>query len=354
MNLGTALWSGLLPRWRGRSGEAEAGYTLLLPVPGDLPVFARLALDVVRRQERQHRVAALVISDLPSPGVRGIVDEAHPEWPDLSYIAPAPYLRPALRALNDPGRFHGVQLVTGVEHARGTHILLHDADAILLDPRFLDGQYRTAVDHDADAVGVHPLWDVALREHRPDLVATWEMCARTSWLRSVAPYRHLAHPIAVGGGQHVADTTVYAQMRSGEGRLVLHGSDADFVHFNYVVSTYRKFQRASGVFEDTDFRLLFVRALTDALDVAAGPSLPDRSSLARGLSSNPDRVVYPDATPTKAAEYDRFRRRFGRAMGLVYRGRADVLDRLAETLLPFDRHYGLSTERGISTDGVSA
>jgi hypothetical protein len=240
-----------------------------------------------------------------------------------------------------------VQLVLGVEHATTTHVILHDADAIILKPDFFDAHYRAARDTGAVATGVHPLWDAWLRQYRPDLVATWEMCAQASWLRSVPPFRHLAHPMDVGGEQHVVDTTVFAQMRTPPGRLTLHGSDSEFVHFNYVVSTYRKFQAHRGTtFEDSAFRLLFIRLLTEALQVATdNDDLPSLTDLTRGLTPAPGCVVYP--APTAAGDdYAAFRAKLVDGVAVVYGRDSSVLHRLRGAMAPFDAHYRAPATRG--------
>ena len=49
--LKSAFWRIRFARWSSApSGAVRPGYTLLLPVPGDLPVFLELALAVCRTQ----------------------------------------------------------------------------------------------------------------------------------------------------------------------------------------------------------------------------------------------------------------------------------------------------------------
>lgn len=340
VNIGKLLWSVLLPRWK--PGPAPTfGYTLLLPVPGDLPVFAQLALDVCKQQDPAHRVETLVIPDLPSPPVQALVRRAQSEWPELKYVAPARYVRPFLRMLNDPGRYHGVQLITGVQRARGSHIILHDADAILTDTNFLAEHFAAAARTDAAAVGVNPYWDDSLRRRRPDLIATWEMCAQTAWLRGVPPQRHLGHIAKFSWGEHLVDTTIYAQMKTQIGSLALHGTESQFVHFNYVISTYRKFQAHSrDPFPDDNFRLLLIRVLSDALGTEEVGAVPTVAELSSGTTDSTAVVSYPAATPQGQRSYGSLRWRLVQGLAAIYGAHSEQVARLRDACAEFDRHYG--------------
>ena len=59
------VWRTAFARWPPLHDTRE-GYTLLLPVPADLPVFLRLALANAAAQDCDGRVETLVIPDVPS------------------------------------------------------------------------------------------------------------------------------------------------------------------------------------------------------------------------------------------------------------------------------------------------
>src|SRR6266702_4030874 len=77
---GAAYWRLRFRRW-GRRLPSEDGYTLLVPVPGDLPVFLDLALAVCRLQKSSSRIATLVLPDVTTPAVEAAVAAARPSWP---------------------------------------------------------------------------------------------------------------------------------------------------------------------------------------------------------------------------------------------------------------------------------
>lgn len=302
--VGARYWRVRYARWPGRLPQ-RPGYTLLVPVPGDLPVFLDLSLAVCRLQDPASRVATYVVPDVMTPQVREAVDRARPGWRgDLQLLElPAPE-RALLPRLKDPGRNHGAQIITGVGATRSTHVVLHDADLFLLQPDAHEQQYRRAVDGDLDVLGVSPAWDGWYAEHGLALAATWEMTARTDWLRSQPPHRLIGHDSDLFGERHTFDTTFWAQCHTPQQRIGVHELGDDLVHFNYVISTYRRFtRRGEGPFHDAQFRLLLIRVLIDLFDQGSPgayelPSLPE---LAAGLGADDATVVYRrDDLPTYA------------------------------------------------------
>ncbi|MGY1604682.1 hypothetical protein [Geodermatophilus sp. SYSU D00815] len=343
MTVRSAFWRLRFARW-GRRPAQRPGYTLLLPVPGDLPVFLDLALAVCRTQAAEHRLATLVIPDVPSEEVRRRVDEAAPTWPGPLHLLPLPAVdRAVLPRLGDPGRNHGAQLIRGVHAATSTHVVLHDADLFLMDPRVHEDEYALARARDLDVLGVSPPWDPWYAARGRTLAATWEQVARVDWLRAFPPHRHLGHDAVVGGERHTFDTTFWPQLHSDPARIAVgDGFEARIVHLNYVISTYRAYQRRSGPFHDDSFRLLLIRLFVD-LFAREGDDygLPDVEALAAGLGRAGD----PERAVGYAAEDGENYRRMRDKLQAVVRGPWSDPDRAArclELLRRFDDFYGLT------------
>lgn len=319
-------WQARFARWPPAPPARTPGYTVLVPVPGDLPVFLDLALAVCRAQDSPGRVATLVVPDVLTDAVSRIVAREKPGWPGLldSLALPRPE-RWILPRLGDPGRNHAVQLNTAVARAASTHVVLHDADLFLLEPDSHERQWAYAVEHDLDALGVDPAWDGWFAEHGLDLAATWEMTARTEWLRAFPPWRHIAHRAALDGDdeEHVFDTMYWAESRTPGGRIAVR-APGGIVHFNHVISTYRKFhafrrahrrEDAAGTgtaFGDPDFRLLLIRVLIDLFDTSGiRYDLPSANELAAGLGRPDATVTY---APADGATYHEFRPRLSQIL----------------------------------------
>lgn len=343
-------WQARFARWPPPPATLTAGYTVLVPVPGDLPVFLDLALAVCRAQDSPGRVATLVVPDVLTEAVARIVAREKPGWPGrLDLLAlPLPE-RWILPRLGDPGRNHAVQLNTAVARTRSTHVVLHDADLFLLEPDSHERQWAHAVEHDLDVLGVDPAWDGWFAEHGLDLAATWEMTARTEWLRAFPPWRHIAHRAALVGDdeEHVFDTMYWAESRTPGGRIAVR-SPGGIVHFNHVISTYRKFQSsrrspgrqtptgAGTAFRDPEFRLLLIRVLVDLFDTSGSSyDLPSATELARGLGRPGAPVTYESAD---GATYREFRPRLTRILTGFPQPANGSLD---AALAAFDGFYGL-------------
>jgi hypothetical protein len=330
-------WTGRFDRWGARP-EQRPGYSLLVPVPGDLPVFLELALRVLGTQRAEGRVETFVIPDVATTAVDSVVARHRAGWAGRLELLQLPYPeRVLLPRMHNPGRNHGVQLLTGVAHSRAEYIVLHDADLFLLAPGMLDERVALAQRENLDVLGADPAPDGWFADRGFHLSATWEMIARTDWLRAFPPFMHIAHEGELNGETHSFDTCVHPQVVADPARRRVVRSE-DVVHFNYVIATYRHFQRSRGSFEDDRFRLLLIRLFVDIFGQESDDALPTLAALARGLDDAQARVTYPAPDgPTREA-YARFRGKLDRILeGPWTPGDGRVA--LREQLRAFDRHY---------------
>jgi hypothetical protein len=346
-SLGARYWRARLGRWPVFAPTAvEEGYTLLVPVPGDLPVFLRVALAVIRHQQADHRVETLVIPDVVTTEVRDIVERTRAEWTGPLRLRPLPFPeRWALPRLNNPGRNHAVQLITGTAHSRASHVVLHDADLFLMEPDILDRQYVTCAKRRLACLGVSPVWDPWFAAHDRYPAATWELCARADWLKSFVPALHMAHENELFGERHAFDTTLYPQAITHPDLIGIEPS-TDIVHFNYVISHYRHFLRNTATpFTDNRFLLLFIRLLVDLFDASRSNDyrLPSLSDLGACLGRPEPEIAFPSVEEGSEG-YLYFRQRVERILSGPW---ADDRQRqmASSQLRPFDQFYS-GAQRG--------
>jgi hypothetical protein len=337
---GASYWTRRFGHWPRRSPAPLAGYTLLLPVPGDLPIFLDMALRVCAAQQAEHRVATIVLPDSPSAEIDRVVAAARPNWsgPLVTRLLPRPE-RWFLPRLHSGSRNHALQLVAGVSASRSTHIALHDADLFLLDHDLLDRQYLICKEQDLACIGLSPVWDDWFATKGLHLAATWDMVASVEWLRRWPPWRHMGHDDDFGGESHTFDTTLWAQSRTPPERIVVSDPPPSFVHFNYVISSYRHFQRQGAGYVDDRYRLLFIALLVELFSSRADAiALPDVRDLGVCLLQGSGAVTYPAATDSQNARYSSFRSQLAEALRAPYIS-DEALKKAAAALGPFDAHY---------------
>jgi hypothetical protein len=337
---GPRYWHARLRRWPERAAVSD-GYSLLVPVPGDLPVFLSLALAVCRHQDPAFRLETIVVPDRLTPAMKDLVAQARRDWPGELRLQPLPAPeRWMLPRLGNPGRNHAMQLITGVSRSRATYIVLHDADLFILRRDLHRREFETCRQGGLACLGISPAWDPWFADHGRQLAATWELCAQVQWVRSFAPVLHMAHQNELFGEKHTFDTTFYPQALTDQSLIAVSPTD-DFVHFNYVISNYRHFLRPRNErWHDSSFRLLLVRLLVEIFDRerAGTYRLPSLVELGNCLGAESGPVRFPDR-PKGDEVYRSFRDLMGRALtGPWVDERRRQL--AAGALEPFDRFFG--------------
>lgn len=305
--LKTAIWKTAYRRWALPTSCPRPGYSLLLLVPGDLPIFLRIAMTVCARQAHEHLVETLVIPDVPTPEFWRTFETLRAGWNggDIRVVQLRGLSR-AITRLNNPFHNCWLQLVSGVNASTATHAVWHDADAFVIEPGFLDAQYLACVSDALACVGVNEAWDRWYRDTgHTHIVATWELMFSNSWMRSFTPCEHRGYPRDRRIPRHVYDITLLPQMLTPPERVGRSGSASRIIHFNHVICSYRNYQNARAGYEDVHFRLLLIRLLMEAFD-PGGPDdrIPSLAELARGLRDGSQRVTYVDAaTPDTYPEF---------------------------------------------------
>lgn len=315
LRLKNALWWLAYGRWPAPAA-AVPGYTLLLTVPPDLPVFLHLAIEVCRQQDLTHLVETIVVPDRFDRGFRQHFQAATATWPEgrLRLCEPTLLDRAVRPLLRKPSLIHWLQLVAGVRTLRSTHAVLHDVDLFMLEPAFLRSLFETCRDGRLACVGSAPAPASAPWARLPGfahVVTLWELTFSAAWMREGPPTAMRPQNATLPQGKFWFETSLLAQARTDPRRIVRH-RPAELVHFGWVIGGYRTFQRSRGSFEDDQFRLLLIRLLVDTF----GPrhesgELPLYAALVRGLSDPAAPVHYGAAARTN---YPAFRREIERLL----------------------------------------
>lgn len=331
------FWKLFYSKWKSPShGNFKPGYTLLLPVPGDLPFFLQMAVQICARQNPEHLVETLVIPDNLNSEIYNTFLESQKRWPEgnLRLVKMKKFDSWIIKKINNPGHNHWLQLIRGVDEAKTSHILLHDADLFISDQSFFKNHYEHCISQNLSCCGVSKAWDSWFQEHGADhVVSTWEMIFSQNWIRQFPPWQLHGQDFLVDNEVHTCDTTYYAQFNTTAQEIALHPCDDRWVHFNYVISTYRWFQKSTGTFEDSEFRLLLIRMLHDLFGTNTTCMIPPVDQLALGLTFKDSRVTYLE--PETHSHYAPFRAKLQSLLDsdILHKEQCDDLQRM---IAPFD------------------
>ena len=187
-------------------------------------------------------------------------------------------------------------------------------------------------------MGVEKIWDNWYGQNNINhLVATWEFMFEVDWLREFSPLEHRGHDRKFLGEHHAFDLTFWPQCQTSSERINRWEKELGLIHFGHIVATYRWLQQHKGSFEDTYFRILFIRLLIDAYDDSQCIyNVPTITILQKGMTDNFNKVTYLQAETKK--NYQGFRDKLQQLI------ESNILDRertvnMEENILSFDRHF---------------
>ncbi len=334
------LFRALYRSWGVTDGVPRAsGYSALLAVPADLPVFLQIALQSLLTQDREHLAEILVIPDIPSQEFRAVFHKLTEglSSPTIRLIEMGARDMAVARLYQTPNVYHFLQILNGIQNARATHLLLHDADLFLFSRDFLRRHYEECLQKRLSVLGVDRR-TIARLPGQSHTVATWEMLASAGWAMRFKPHEHRGHRRLFRGRFVNFDSTLLPQSLTDPAEIGINerfGED-DYIHFNFVISVYRLFRKSRGVFEDEHFKLLLIRSLIDALgDAGWAYSVPAMAELIDALDGKDEKVSYVRSRKG----YEIFRRNLERLIRSGILG-AEASDTMRRGLVPFDERFG--------------
>jgi hypothetical protein len=303
--------------WLAPRKDLVPGYTLLLPVPADLPVFLQIAINSLANQDLTHLRDVLVIPDQPSASFARAYNEIIKHQPLLPtrLIQMSSLDKLVGRLSKSPNLFHFLQLLYGVNNTSTTHVMLHDADLFLRPGSFLRDQFELCRGRSLSILGLNPRQKESKNAGRL-LVGTWEMMATVEWFKRFTPYQHRGRPRLFNGELRKFDTTLFPQNLTNPDEIGFNTSTQNFVHFRFVISTYRMYKTSQGPYEDKNFKILLIRLLIDSLQGTRWEyDVPTLESCISGLEGRDKRISY--TSPEAAANYHHpFRARIERLLNL--------------------------------------
>lgn len=323
-------------RWKTPlKAHLMVGYSCLLPVPSDLPVFLEIALETLSSQDTRHMIEVFVIPDRPNPGFRAIYKSLCTRYPlpNIRLIEMCGIDRLFSRIVDNPNMNHFLQLINGIANSSSTHVLFHDADLFLMPGNSLRLHFEECCVRRLYALGIDSRSSLIDR----DLVATWEMVARTEWLRSFKPTMLKAQIALVDGKWHGFDTTLLAQHLTNHEKIGCSLRNMQFFHINYLISLYRKYQKSPKPFEDTQFKLLTMRLIFDIFSTEKWQSdLPPMDSFIAALTGKDKFISYTKGETAKY--YPRARSKI-KSLSELWLLKPEQVSKIQREILPFDQWF---------------
>src|SRR5258708_22100732 len=200
--------------WQKAPSARPPGSSVLLAVPGDLPVFLKIAMSTINAQQNTGLIETLVIPDKWTSAFQAGFEQSRRQWTNgpIRLVKLRPLERFITPRINSPHTNHWLQMINGVEATTSTHALLHDADLFTTHPNFLATHYATIAKRGLACLGVNPVWDPWYAQHGLNHVAaTWELMFDVECARSFKPSMHRGHHGAVRGQPHEFDTMLLPQ-----------------------------------------------------------------------------------------------------------------------------------------------
>ena len=209
----------LFGRWR-TAGTLADGYSILLPMPMDMPFLLWFALESLRDMDTSHCNQFVVVPDGWGNDGGQAMERVVRSFDDprivLSRIPRKVHffihkLQRRRSHGNAANWLHWAMIIEGTNCANSKHAFLHDADAFFVDPDSLERQYAECRDRGMITLGVEYRADSFFSANGYAIPGTWEMMYSVPWARSRSPlalkgkWRNTPH------GRHEFDTMLYAQ-----------------------------------------------------------------------------------------------------------------------------------------------
>lgn len=339
-------WKGLVQRtlysrWKP-AGLPSDGYSIIMPMPEDMPFLLRLALEGLRHVGTDHCGQVIVVGDGwgsdRGEALRKVAGEFSDSRIEMAFFSRLD--RAVVRRMPSP---HWLTVIYGINRARHDYAFLHDSDAFFLERDCMERTYAYCRERSMYAIGVTARWDPFFEQIGYQIPGTWQMIFSALWLRTHKPWKVHGRQVATPHGPNIFDTLLYPQyLDYGTGRIGVMPDPPKYVHFNGTIVTYRTWRRAGGKpVVDELFRLLLLSLLEHVIPPADGKRLlPPVDELSHGLTDATCPIRYD--TLDCARNYGEFRDQVKELCGSpIFAGeRAHVIESL---LRPFDEHFAKVT-----------
>lgn len=238
----------------------EPGYTVVIACMRELASIATANITAVARMNLTDMRELLLVfdcteSELP-PSVVSLVASLRDRIP-VRILSYSPEQQRTTAKLRWGWVYAWLSWSIGVGAAKTRHVILHDLDALPLNPHLFDERYKQAVQAGSTFHGVRWYHGNGITESMR-LVVTFELVLDAAHMRrSFRPFHVFNHVALVGGHYVDFDTFLYTQWKS-EGRTVQALPESQLVHPTQMICQYTDFVAGRERFETKGHNLLLI------------------------------------------------------------------------------------------------
>ena len=337
MDLKGLLQRVLYSKWVPQRDIAD-GYSIIIPIPEDMPFLALLAMEGLRSINTEHCGQIIIVGDGHGTDNGKVLRETVSQFndPRIELVLFSNLDRSVIRRMTSP---HWLTIVYGTNQSRCSYAFLHDSDAFFLENDCIERTYDYCKKNRLYTTGVNARWDNFFKTIGYQIPGTWQMMFSVPWLRGHKPWMVRGRRLATPHGVNEFDTLLYPQyLDYGSGKVGVMPNPPMYSHFNGTIVTYRAWRRVmEKPVVDELFRLLLLSILERVVPSTDSKRLlPDVDVLARGLKGADCLIRYD--TKNCVRNYREFRDQ----MSELCRSPTFAGERTAainSMLIPFDEHF---------------
>ncbi len=218
----------------------EEGYTVVIGCMASLPDVAVMNLNLIRRMRTTSLKRVILVFDRPASQMpEGLVDRIESARADMpvTVLHYSEHQHEIAKSIQWGWVYAWMSWTTGIAHATTRHVLLHDLDAMPVNPDFFEQRYRLARDSGKAFFGIRWYKGNGI-EPEDELTTTFEMVLDAQAIRSQTRPIDGFNDIRMHKGRSVdLDTFLGSQIivgSSGEAPI----DEGDMVHPSQMICQY--------------------------------------------------------------------------------------------------------------------
>jgi hypothetical protein len=248
-----------LVSWEPQANQ-QPGYTVVIACMHKLAHLAVANLNLIQRMDAEGLKEVLLVFDCLESELPAVVRDAVANWrsgPEVRVVCYGERQVRAARKINWGWVYSWMSWTKGIAEAGTRHVLLHDLDALPLEPNLFLKLYSRALKSGAQFQGIRQYRGQGIT---PDmgLVTTFELMIDAYHMRKTfQPFEGFNRVCLIGGRYVDFDTFLYMQHRSSL-RAIQSIDESQLVHPTQMICQYTDFMAGRGRISTHEHNLIML------------------------------------------------------------------------------------------------